>query len=416
MEKYIKGIHYDLEVEQSLIGSLVKEPSGVLEIDLEEDAFYAPAHKKIFKRIRDVYTDKAQFSLSELSDIKINIEDMTVIEYVQECAHLAMTTVNNQGYADLLSEMQEKRKLLDLSNDIIESAATREPSEIKKMLHDFLENNVSKTGVVTEQEVYQGILDSFDRPAKYYTSGIPRLDKIMGGGFYESYTYGLAGKEKAGKTAMAGTISYNMSEAGVKHLYVAMEMGASQIQQRNYARMAGVNPLHFLTPNDSLIRKMVKIKPKNNVFYLDAAAATLTEILSEVAKCQIKHGVKGVIIDYWQLIQRTDFKITEEAHLRETAQRIANYCRKRNLFSLVLAQQNDNGKLFAGGGLRKACDMLFFLEAKDKQGSERQLRMDATRYTPVKHLGVNDEGLNLVKDVGVYFEDAAEATKGSLVG
>lgn len=409
MEKYVKGIHYDLDIEQSLIGSLVKEPSGILEIDLEPESFYAPAHRKIFKRIKDVYTDKAQFSLSDLSDIIINIEDTTVIEYVQDCAYGALT-VNNQGYSDLLTEMEEKRKLHDLCNDIIESAPTKDSNETKKLIHDFLESNITKTGVMTEQQVYESILDSFERPAKHYTTGIPRLDKIMGGGFYEGYTYGLAGKEKAGKTAMAGTISYNLSEAGVKHLYVAMEMGASQIQQRNYARMAGVNPLHFLTPSDSLVRKMVKIKPKNNVFYLDAPSMTLSEVLSEVAKCQIKHGIKGFIIDYLQIIQSTDFKRTEEAQHRETAQRIANFCRKRGLFSLVLAQQNDNGKLFQGGGLRKACDMLFFLEIKDKQDSERQLRMDATRYTPVKHLGVNDEGLNLVKNVGVYFEDAADAS------
>ena len=63
------------------------------------------------------------------------------------------------------------------------------------------------------------------------------------------------------------------------------------------------------------------------------------------------------------------------------------------------------GKLFGGEGLKKACDMLFYLEqGQEDLPHQRSLRMDVSRYTPI----MNITGLEINKKVGPYFYDPQE--------
>jgi predicted ATP-dependent serine protease len=94
--------------------------------------------------------------------------------------------------------------------------------------------------------------------------------------------------------------------------------------------------------------------------------------------------------------------------LRNVAQGVADFARKRGLWCLLLAQQNQDGKLFGGNGLRKACDQLWFLETPEHNElpPRRWLRMDASRYTPTENVGNADfGGLVLNMKSGPYFEE-----------
>ena len=70
-----------------------------------------------------------------------------------------------------------------------------------------------------------------------FQTGIEKLNQAMEGGMYAGKLYGIVGRKKMGKTMLAGTISTNLQQSGVKHLYLALEMGSEEIHQRNMARM-----------------------------------------------------------------------------------------------------------------------------------------------------------------------------------
>lgn len=97
---------------------------------------------------------------------------------------------------------------------------------------------------------------------------------------------------------------------------------------------------------------------------------------------------------------------TEEQKLRHTAQTLANFARRQKLWCLLLVQRNADGKLFGGGGLKKACDQLYFIETIEGSENARWLLMDASRYTARADVGgTTDPVFVLNKKSGPYIHE-----------
>jgi replicative DNA helicase len=109
--------------------------------------------------------------------------------------------------------------------------------------------------------------------------------------------------------------------------------------------------------------------------------------MHQVGVARLKHQITGFIVDYWQLVEGQESRESEERHLRRVAQSISNFARRQGLWCILLAQMNQEGKLFGGNGLRKACDQLYFIETVEGFEDVRWLRMDASRYTPKSDVG-----------------------------
>jgi len=246
--------------------------------------------------------------------------------------------------------------------------------------------------VKSKQQVAEQAIQSIELPQACYPTQLPSLDNAMGGGLYAGFTYGIGGPEKAGKTTFAHTISYNLNESEVPHAYIALEMGSLQIEQRNIARKIGCNSLVFrqrgLDDDDHMKQKILhhtaNVKPYT--WYLDMPGSTIQEIEAELARLVIKQKISGFILDYWQLVGGRSKGDTEERHLREVAQWCANFARRHNIWCILLAQLNDNGELFGGKGLKKACDQLYYIRVAD-DGKGLYLQMNESRYTPACDVG-----------------------------
>lgn len=394
------------EIEQAFLAALMIDQSHIADIDIMTDAFAAEYHGQLYGLIKNKYFEKGAVSLVDFKDLECPLEDYDSYEYMRAVIDSAYTSVNAPEYAQEIKELHERRQIRKVLDEAREFVTKKPPHEVKSYLNSFLQDTMISKSVVSAQEIHEVILASFEMPSQAYKTGIEGLDKATQGGFFAGFTYGFAGKEKAGKTLLAQTISYNMAENGVKHLYIALEMGSKQIQERNYARKLGKNSLQFLEPDDLLKGEVARIKPSDCVWYLDAPGITTQEILNEVSMCQMRHGITGFILDYWQLVGGADRRETEERHLRYVAQGVADFARKRGLWCMILAQQNNDGKLFGGNGLRKACDQLYFIELPEAEEHppRRYLRMDATRYTPLIDVG-NDAagGLYINQTKGPYF-------------
>ena len=78
-----------------------------------------------------------------------------------------------------------------------------------------------------------------------------------------------------------------------------------------------------------------------------------------VGRAIVRHGIKGVILDYWQLVGGKVRNESEEFHLRNIAQWLADTCRKHSIWALVAAQVNQEGNTRGGEGLKLACDVYF---------------------------------------------------------
>lgn len=387
----------NIEAEEQLLGSLIYKNSAIMDLEIRPEDFSLPFHSFIFTEMERIFSEKQSFVVADFehTDYMRALADAVVIA----------STANIKSHAGQIKELKRKRDVMAAVEYAQANIANYTSSEIIAQINTMLIESVDCSSLKTGDEIYMEILTELDLPPLFCPTGLHGLDVAMAGGLYAGFTYGLAGAEKAGKTTFAHTISSNLSESGHRHLYIALEMGAKQIEQRNIARKLKTNSLNFITKRDQMRNDISNATPSKNTIYLDAPGADLNEILSKIGIARMKYQIKGFILDYWQLVEGKDNRETDEKHLRNVAQTIANYARKHGLWCIMLAQMNKDGQLFGGNGLRKACDQLYFIETPEGSEHQRWLRMDASRYTPKADIGSEECGaFSLESKIGPYIE------------
>lgn len=398
--------------EQQLLGSFFHDNKLLAEAinaGLEEQDFSNSLHSNVFNKISISLAQYNAFCVSDMKSISGNVsEDINVIDYVTQCVDALISKQPQQiiHYVGLLKEHRRKSFVLDKINFIRSNFDDYSSQEILQEIGNlFAENECIFPTIKKGETIFQEILLDFEEPPKYHATGIRELDRSMAGGLVSGYTYGIAGKEKSGKTTLASTISYNLNEFDCPHLYIALEMGSKEIEKRNLARRSNANSLSFRNPQKPFQSQIIKTKPSHHVHYLDAAGQNLDEIIQAITMARIKYRITGFILDYWQLVEGRQRGDTEEQHIRRVAQSLANYAKRNGLWCIILAQLNKDGDLFGGGGLKKACDQLFYIKHIEGEDRLRWLEMAASRYTPIINVGSEDKpSLILNQQYGPHFE------------
>lgn len=259
--------------------------------------------------------------------------------------------------------------------------------------------------IISRKDTMNTIVSSAEEDTIVSSTGMDRLDKCMGGGLYASKLYGFQARKKVGKTIIMGTMSYNLNEASIPHLWIACEMSAVEIEQRHIARALGVNPIAFLKHRDGELKNDIKRygeTAKNNITYADAYYLTIDRLCELVGKAVADYQIEGFFLDYYQLV-RGD-RENRADHLEEVGQTLAGLVREHNIWCVTAAQLNQDGNTRGGEGLKLTADMVFTLH-RDKGIKEGWLEMEESRYTPYRNVGShNDPGITL-ETKGLYFTE-----------
>ena len=260
-------------------------------------------------------------------------------------------------------------------------------------------------------------LDS-DLPA--CSTGLPRLDRAMGGGLFPGRLYGLAAPKKAGKTTMMGTIAFNLTEQGVPWAYCALEMGADQIFERLLSRHMGLNALRFLDADkrrEAIFRQKVEdavawFRDRGGVFR-SRPGMPLDDLLALLARVALAGRYKGVFVDYLQLIGGRPSNMNDAYWQDHVAQSLAEAAKRYELWIVVAAQIGRQGDVYGGDGLGRACDMNLRLSRLEGEkgdppeiGNRAWLEMLDSRYTHIGDVGSKTVPAYVLNTaVGPYFEE-----------
>jgi len=384
------------DLESQILGILILKPELFMVANLDVSDFELNALP--FEIMQSEYYESANLSVTSLSAKFANagLQHWLPSEY----SSCVVSVVNFDYLIEMLKGYALRRKSIKRAMDAVSAANDLSVPHDHSMtiLQSLSAELMASDSILTQTDIINDMRNNGVVREKFST-GLRGLDALMGGGMFRGKVYGFSGKAKAGKTLLASTISYNLGENGCKHLYVAMEMGANEIAQRKFARKGGFNSLEFIQGK----RTWEGIVPNPNIRYLDAPGITFNELKSRLLETVARHQITGAIIDYWQLVQGQDSRQTEEKHLRDVAQGLADFAKRHGIWILLLSQTNEEGKTFAGQGLIKACDQLYMIHGTD---DTRWLEMSATRYTEKMDYGSElDPPLSINKRVGPYFDE-----------
>jgi replicative DNA helicase len=271
----------------------------------------------------------------------------------------------------------------------------------------------------SNRQVAREILEDQRKPLPVYSTGLAPLDAAMGGGLIAGKLYGFGARMKIGKTLLSGSISYNLNKAEVPHLYIALEMSDHEIEHRNIARDQRFNSIKFVTRDmadlENRIAEYANTTPECT-FYEHAPGASLNELRGIVGRNR-SLGIRGVIVDYLQLVTGKG-KDTEEAHLRNVAQWMADTARQTGLWFITAAQLNQEDNVRGGEGLKLAADQYYIIhrernEATGEWIDSAWLTMEQTRYTLYQSVGTQSRPALWLDKRGPHFSDTPPSYRGA---
>jgi replicative DNA helicase len=395
----------DEETEKQMIASVLVDNEILDRCDLTDRDFSEPAHQASWEAIRETVRGGAMATAAT-----VGIKYPKIRTYLTEIARAAANGAYrwDQLAARIrdLSDRRQQRAVL--------AAAMASLSDTTKPASELAAEAIGKLGKVSvsrtsrsRKAVAAAMIERIKIPPIIHSTGLLPLDNAIGGGLIAGKLYGIAARKKVGKTKLLSSISYNMNENRVRHLFIALEASPEEIEEVHAARWGGYNSIKFMTRDmPDLVTRVEQYNEEvpNQIIYEHAPGATLDAIRKMISSAAIR-GASGVFLDYWQLVTGKAKNETEEFHLRAVAQCLADLARKLNIWIVVAAQINQEGNTRGGEGLKLACDMYLTLHReKDQDGA--WLEMEESRFTLYQNIGSENDPALWLQKRGPYFSDA----------
>lgn len=404
---------HDYNAEYQLIGWVLCKPELINHIFLASKVFYYGFHAEIWNCINKLSKEGKAISPFTIMPM-LKVSEAWAVQsdnvYLAQSVTASLLMIDPIEGAKYLEELYKKRQLYQAisaisSDDSLEVNAGKLSRAMSAITSESLTSEFEDNLMVSDQ-----IIKDLQSKKLPFTTGLKKLDTAMDGGLYSGKSYGFAARKKVGKTAYAATISSNLNMAGVKHLFICGEMSPKEIHQRVLARAAAIFPTAFRTEygqSDNCNRKLMDAinQMPRNTLYKNAPGLTFDALRQICTIAVEKHKIKGFILDYWQLVGGKEKNKSTAEHLDEVAQWIADFARTYDIWTITMAQINQDGNTRGGEGIRLAFDQLYQIHRENLTGGDSWIEMMETRYTPWVNIGAKEKPGMMMMDKGPYFEE-----------
>lgn len=316
--------------------------------------------------------------------------------------------------AEKLRELSQRRALARLGEDLAAwtGDAGLPPDEAFSRLMRASEGAL-KNGRETarrKREVAKAAIAEAIAPRASMTTGIEGMDFLMHGGLIPKRLYGIGGLFGRGKTILLGTISDNLNARSIPHLVVSLETPPEDYEIRSCAKHLRINASSILD-QDSPMHAMFS---RNAARYADAMpdftlyehhpGATMDQVHRMIVRAAHRHGIRGFILDYWQLLRGQEKGISRDGHLNDCADRLAAICRREDLWGIVAAQTEESGKLRHAEGL--AISSALYLRLQREENDEAAYFVtEKSNYTRYADTGSATAPGMIFDQAGPHFRD-----------
>jgi replicative DNA helicase len=393
----------DIDAERQLIGALVVENGIVDRLGVSAADFHEPSHQELWKAAQAIIYRGESATVAVLATAFPKLK-----RYIAQLPDVAARGASATDCAVTVRDLAARRRLVVLAGELQERAGDGAVSS-QEIIADALAKLASVPigkEAMSKRRVAEEIYAEMDRPVEIFATGLPPLDEAIGGGLIGGKFYGIGARKKVGKSLLLGSISHSLNRAGVRHLFITLEMSDEEVEQRNIGRDMGFNSIRFLTRNMPDLRDRVgryAATVPDFTLYEHAPGATFNELRGFIGRARIK-GIKGVILDYLQLVQGKAPKDTEEYHHRRVAQWLADEARRTGLWVLTAAQLNQDDNVRGGEGLKLASDLYFVLH-RNKGEAGAWLEMEESRFTIYQNVGSETMPALWLRKNGPHFSD-----------
>lgn len=355
-----KVLPYNLEAEQSVIGSMLLSKDAILsatEIIEDSRAFYNPQHQEIFTAIVDLFKENKPVDLITLSN---KLKDVNTLERVGGVSYLTdlidrvPSYSNVKHYCTIVEEKALLRELIQASTELINDCyeAKKDPQEVlqeaEKKIFDISQKQSSGDFV----HIQQALVDTLNRIEDVQknnsaitgvATGFRDIDNITAG-LQKSDLILIAARPSMGKTALALNIAQNAAVKGNNSVAIfSLEMSKELLTQRMLCCEAHIDSQKLRTGNldEKDWQKLAyasSVLSKSKIYIDDTAGTTVMEMRSKCRRLKLEQGLDLILIDYLQLMESSRRTDNRQQEISEISRGLKALAREMNCPVLALSQ------------------------------------------------------------------------------
>jgi replicative DNA helicase len=345
-----RTLPHSIEAEQALLGAIIINNDAYYRVQdfLEPTHFFEPIHIEIFELlVRFIRAGKVAttVTLKTFLPEELNIEGLSLDQYLARLAAGATTIINAEDYGRLIYYLSIRRALVGIGSDIVnlaydapvEGTPSTHIEDAEKRLYEIAETGRYGSGFQNFERALARAVDmtaaAYERDGKLsgLATGLRDLDSKMGG-LQKSDLIILAGRPGMGKTALVTNIAYNVAKSfqlsdvhpdghrdtingGVVGFF-SLEMSAEQLASRIIAEQTGI-PSNKMRRGDITQDEFEKIKDKMveiqklPLFIDETGGVSIAQLAARARRLKRQRGLDLIVIDYIQLMQGSSRRAME---------------------------------------------------------------------------------------------------------
>ena len=441
----ISALPYNLEAEQSILGSILidKELQYEIRAELKRDDFYMESHKLVFDSICSVLDDSKPVDLVTLTDtmakthvkkrknrVKGNVDIATLaedmenkttlekaggIEYLSTLSLCTPSAANYRYYLDIIKRDSTLRKLIRSAEDIIKDAKLSTDSAKSLALAESkiyeISEQLDTSSLTNIKENVDEVIEIFSQiqKDKNYNQGLKTgftVYDIMTKGLHKGNLVIVAARPSVGKTTLVMNIVEHVAmKSNAVCAVFALEMTKNELAERMLYSLSGV---------PSEVQKNGKLEPKDwqkiwnakkliqnaEINIDDSSIVTYPDILS---KCRRLKSIKGrldlIVVDHIQLMSAVKSNDSRQAEITEISRGLKMIAKELDVPVIALSQLNRDGEkkgtkpvlsnLRESGAIEQDADVVMFIHRPDRtpEGAENpdSVKKDETEIIIAKN-------------------------------
>lgn len=382
-----------LEAEESVLGSILLDNQSInicLERLRAED-FYKAGHQTIFEAMAALSDRREPIDIVTLGQQLRSMGQLDAVGGAQALSYLASAVPNAANvayYARMIKEMSIRRRLINESTDIINSAF-----ELEGEIEEFLDTTEQRILGVSDfrvnasfHRVSEIVQDSIRIVEKLYDqkepvtgvpSGLMKLDK-MTAGFQPSDLIIVAARPSMGKTALVLGWSQFVGIYNKKPVaFFSLEMSKEQLVLRMLCSESRINNSSVRTGNLSerdfarIVDGASRIS-EAEIFIDDTPAITITELRAKARRLHRDHQLGIIVVDYLQLLRSPAYSHSREQEISDISRSLKALAKELNVPVVALSQLNRSvesrtdkrpmmSDLRESGAIEQDADLIMFI-------------------------------------------------------
>lgn len=375
------------EAEKLVLATIMTEKNALSSVRelLTVEAFYYQKHREIYEAALRI-ADRGDFPdiIAVMNELQKGGSKVTPFELTEISGN---STPYLQQNVALVFDKYKRRQFFEIGCYLQANCFSEEfdivdvLDEAKKRMDGvFSENDNS---VFTMQDAIQGVYDNINRNMNGETeltgfpTGFNEFDR-RSGGLQTSDLIIIAADTSMGKTSLAIKIAMN---TGCPIAFYSMEMKKEQIAARMLSIESGVaaNDILFSRLGNSQLAAIDKGVSKiydKPIYFDDKSTSGIESILASIRSMKVKYGIKGVVVDYLQILNVNMKGSNKEQQMGDVSRRLKNIAKDLDIWVIALSQLSRDrdtpvpslSRLRDSGQIAEAADVVMLIYRPEVYG------------------------------------------------